>query len=62
MILLEEFDNNKKAVINSSDIYKKIDNMPKVAIACFSHMLFDKIVAGGKCTVITILHNTGEKK
>jgi uridine phosphorylase len=62
MILLEEFDNNKKAVINSSDIYKRLDNMPKVAIACFSHMLFDKIVAGGKCTVITILHNTGEKK
>ena len=62
MILLEEFDENKKAVINSCDVVKKVVNMPKVAIACFSFSLFDKIVAGGKCTKIAELHNTTEDK
>ena len=62
MILLEEFDQSKKAVINPGDIHEKIDMMPEVAITCFSHTLFDKIVAGGKCTKIGELHNTGEAK
>ena len=62
MLLIEEFDANQKAIINPSDIHKKIDNMPEVAIACFSHKLFDKIVAGGKCIKIAELHNTGEYK
>lgn len=62
MILLEEFDDNKKAVINPSDIHERIEGMPEVAIACFSHKLFDKIVEGGKCIKIAELHNTGEHK
>ena len=62
MILLEEFDSNKKAVINPSDVHKKIENMPRVAIACFSHILFDKIVSGGKCIKIAQIHNTGAYK
>ena len=62
MLLLEEFDNSKRAVINPSDIQEKNENMPKIAIACFSHVLFDKIVAGGKCIKIAELHNTGEYK
>lgn len=62
MILLEEFDNNKEAVINPNNFYNKIENMPEVAIACFSHKLFDKIVSGGKCIKIAELHNTGEHK
>ena len=62
MILLEEFDNNKEAVINPNDFHDKIESMPEVAIACFSHKLFDKIVAGGKCIKIAEIHNTGESK
>ena len=62
MILLEEFDQNKKAVINPCDIHEKIEGMPEVAIACFSHKLFNKIVEGGKCEKIAELHNTGEHK
>ena len=62
MILLEEFDNNKEAIINPNNFHNKIENMPEVAIACFSHKLFDKIVAGGKCIKIAELHNTGEYK
>ena len=62
MLLLEEFDNNKGAVINPSDIHDKIEGIPEIAIACFSHKLFNKIVEGGKCTKIAELHNTGEHK
>lgn len=58
MILLEEFDENKKAVINPSDVHEKVMNMPEVAIACFSFKLFDKIVSGGKCLKIAEIHNT----
>lgn len=62
MILLEEFDNNKRAVINSDEINEKVEGMPKVAIACFSHKLFNKIVEGGNCIKIAELHNAGEYK
>ena len=62
MILLEEYDDNKVAVINPNDLIKKIDNMPEVAIACFSYVLFDQIVAGGKCLKIGEIHNTNMHK
>ena len=62
MLLLEEYDDNKVAVINPNDVIKKVDNMPDVAIACFSHILFNKIVSGGKCLKIAELHNTNSDK
>lgn len=62
-MLLEEFDNNKDAIINPSSFIDRIDNIPEVAIACFSKSLFDKIVEGTKCVEIGHLSNTnGEKK
>lgn len=62
MILLEEFDNNRNAVINPCDWVKKIDNMPDVAIACFSDILFNGIVNGAKGVEIGKLHNTNGYK
>ena len=62
MILLEEFDENRKAVINPEEVHEKVEGMPEVAIACFSFKLFDKIVAGGNCIKIAELHNTNEYK
>ena len=62
MILLEEFDNNKNAVVNPSDWVNKIDNMPEVAIACFSDVLFKNIILSGKCIEIGKLHNTNGYK
>ena len=61
-MLLNEFDENKEAIINPHNVIKKVDGMPKVAIACFSHNLFKEIVAGGKCVKIAELHNTTEDK
>ena len=62
MILLEEFDETKTAVINPNNMVERIPNMPKIAIACFSHILFEKIVSGGKCSKITELNNTNLRK
>lgn len=39
-----KYSEEKKAIINPDDFVSKIDNIPKVAIACYSHVLFDKIV------------------
>ena len=61
-MLLKEFDSNKIAVINPSDLIKRNDDMPEVAIACFSDILFNKIVDGGKCIEIGKLHNTNGYK
>jgi len=61
-MLLNEFDSNKDAVINPSDLVNEIDNMPEVAIACFSNVLLEKIVDGGKCMKIGELHNTNGNK
>ena len=60
--MLFEFDENRDAVINPCDIVNKIDNIPEVAIACFSKDLFERIVEGTKCTKIGELSNTNGKK
>lgn len=61
-MLLNEFDVEKKAVINPCDIVKKVDSMPDVAIACFSELLFKKIIDGSKSSKIACLHNTNGYK
>lgn len=60
--MLYDFDCNKEAVINPIDIVSKIDNVPEVAIACFSKVLFDKIIDSSECIKIGELSNTNGKK
>lgn len=43
-MILEEFDLNKIAVINASNLVEKNENMPKVAVTCFSRTTFDRLV------------------
>ena len=61
-IMLFEFDDTKEAVINPCNIIDKVDNIPEVAIACFSKDLFNKIVEGAKCLPLAELSNTNGKK
>ena len=44
-MILEEFDDNKKAVLNASDCIKKIDGFPKVAVSCFARSTFEGLLA-----------------
>lgn len=43
-MILNEFDKNKDAVINPLDFLKPIDDMPKIAVTCFSRLTFDRLV------------------
>ncbi|PIE78378.1 MAG: phosphorylase [Candidatus Delongbacteria bacterium] len=43
-MILEEFDEEKTAIINPEDIFSKIDGIPKVAISCFAQTTFNRLV------------------
>lgn len=43
-MILEEFDKNKQAVVNPSDIIKPISGMPKVVVSCFARETFERMV------------------
>ena len=39
-MILEEFDENKEAVINPSDINDRVTGMPKTLVGCYSRATF----------------------
>ncbi len=43
-MILEEFDANKRAVINPQDLVPVVEGMPKVAVTCFSQVTFQRLV------------------
>ena len=57
-----KYYDNQKAVINPSDFVKKIDGMPEIGIACYSHVLFDKIIEKYQGEVIGELDYTDTVK
>ena len=56
-MLLEEFDENKKAVINPDMIFQKIPDFPETVVSVFSHQLFDALVRFLGGTVIAESHD-----
>ncbi len=57
-MILEEFDNNKHAVINPDMLHKSpIEDFPEVTISCFSKLLYDKVVACFKTEVMEELRS-----
>lgn len=43
-MLLQEFDIEKKAILNPDELENRIDNFPKIGVSCFSKKLVDKYV------------------
>ena len=43
-MLLNDFDENKDAIINPNMCVDRIDNFPEVTISCFSEKLFDNVL------------------
>ncbi len=43
-MILEEFDREKSAVINPWNIIQPIENMPKVAVTCYAHTTFERMI------------------
>ncbi len=54
-MILEQFDPERNAVINPSDVYEKIEGMPSVAICCYSYKTFNKLAKFFNGEVITEL-------
>ena len=54
-----EFDPNKNAVINPSDLVKPRNEMPKVAVTCFAKDTFKRMVEkfGGEKVTVRSLAN-----
>lgn len=43
-MLLEEFDPERRAVINPDQVVKPVENMPEVAVTCFSRKTFERML------------------
>lgn len=43
-MILTDYDNNTTAVLNPTELEKRVEGMPKVAITCFSKELLDSLV------------------
>ncbi len=43
-MLLEEFDPERRAVINPDQVIKPVENMPEVAVTCFSRKTFERML------------------
>lgn len=56
--MLDKYIDDMDAIINPSDMIVEVENMPEVAIACFSRKLFDKVIEGSKSREIARLNNT----
>ncbi len=54
-MILEQYDPEINAVINPSDVFEKIENMPKVAICCYSYKTFNKLAKFFSGEIITEL-------
>ena len=44
-MLLQEFDESQRAVINPADIIAPVPGMPKVLVSCFASVTFERMVA-----------------
>lgn len=43
-MILEEFDNNKKAIVDVYELVKPIEDFPKVAVSCFARVTFERLI------------------
>lgn len=61
-MILEEFDESKKAIINPSDVIEKVPNFPKIAISCFSQELFNRFLKDFKTVKLIEFGNANGRK
>ena len=56
-MLLNDFDENKDAIINPEMCVNKIDNFPEVTISCFSEKLFNNVLSAFEAKEIGHVHS-----
>lgn len=57
-MLLEEFDNNKIAILNPEDFHEKMEDMPKTCVSFFSKSIMKEIVENYQVTQIAKIVNS----
>ena len=57
LMLLEEFDSEKNAILNPTTLKKKIKNMPKTCVSFFSKSIMKEIVQTLKPEIIANVSN-----
>ena len=55
-MILTEFDPAKKAVINPEDLITPVEGMPEVAVACYSHVTFERMIAELDAEILAETH------
>lgn len=55
MILLNEFDENKDALINPTDLIQRDEGFPEIVVSCFSKITFERLLGLHQSTVIVIV-------
>lgn len=60
-MILNEFDNEKIAIINPNDLVEKQENFPKIAVSCFSKVLLEAIVLNFESEIIAYLKGANGK-
>ena len=56
-MLLEEYDSQRRAVINPDMIASRMDSFPEVTVSCFSKHLFDSVLALFDAKKIAEIHS-----
>lgn len=52
-MILEEFDQNRKAIINPEDLIEPIEGFPQTAVSCFARETFARMLADFDHELIT---------
>ena len=60
-MLLEEFDSNKKAILNAEDFHEKLPEMPKTCVSFFSKRIMKEIEENYPVQVIASISNATAK-
>lgn len=56
-MVLEEFDENKEAVINPWGLIGQMENFPKIAVSCFAYTTFERLIEELNACEITYVNN-----
>ena len=59
---IREFDPEKNACINPEDVIRRVPGMPRVAVTCFSHVTFERMLSSVGGERISVLSSANGKK
>lgn len=52
-MILEEFDNNRRAIINPEDLIEALPDFPEIVVSCFAHATFERMLADFQHDLLT---------